>query len=500
MNGARIAAFLAAITLAVPGCTSLDQHRDTVGGVLIGCAAGYGACLLAKGNPAACALACVAGGAVGAGVGAYLDNRRHKLEEAARVSGLQVSFADVTIPIATIDVNPNDVDKPSVLGAPSTPTRRATTPKADGLVTEINVDEMFPEGSSQLTPLAREKLSAIAKVYAQRTNKLGVPIDTSLLITGHTDAVGTPNFNQRLSEQRARTVAALFVASGVPATALYVKGAGSAEPIAGNNTAAGRALNRRVEILEVDKVQNLVAYAVARRRELRNVEFSTGSESSATARSAYPNLRPRDEAPRSGSRGEVYAFGGAPASTSEPDLAQALGPTAHRFSWRFTPIAEAQADEPLRPCYFDQPRVDGDVYRYAGGEKVESHETSDYLPGMFGGGWGGPVGSSELGIMPVAVLREDALSVGSPKVLIQSSSQHTPTTYPAVVNTYEGQKAVLYRVYLMGQNAPVSCIDLALPKSQPFKSQAGYIFYRDGGPPDTWKQAIFHPALINSNE
>jgi OOP family OmpA-OmpF porin len=69
-----------------------------------------------------------------------------------------------------------------------------------------------------------------------------------LTITGHTDARGDADANQRLSEARAVAVGQFLIANGVAPSRISTRGVGEAEPIADNNTAAGRARNRRIEM------------------------------------------------------------------------------------------------------------------------------------------------------------------------------------------------------------------------------------------------------------
>lgn len=70
-----------------------------------------------------------------------------------------------------------------------------------------------------------------------------------VLIEGHTDNEGSLGYNRKLSEARAEAVAQALIARGVSAERLTAKGMAWLRPIAGNDTAQGRALNRRVEIL-----------------------------------------------------------------------------------------------------------------------------------------------------------------------------------------------------------------------------------------------------------
>ena len=82
-------------------------------------------------------------------------------------------------------------------------------------------------------------------VLADSLNKYPGSIVT---VTGHTDNVGTPAYNQDLSERRATAVAAVLRQGGVSGGRLRTNGAGQWQPIADNGSAAGRAANRRVDI------------------------------------------------------------------------------------------------------------------------------------------------------------------------------------------------------------------------------------------------------------
>ncbi|MBT8418769.1 MAG: OmpA family protein [Silicimonas sp.] len=71
---------------------------------------------------------------------------------------------------------------------------------------------------------------------------------STVTVTGHTDSTGTAAYNQDLSQRRARSVASVLQQGGVAGSRLRVVGAGESQPIATNQTAAGRAQNRRVDI------------------------------------------------------------------------------------------------------------------------------------------------------------------------------------------------------------------------------------------------------------
>ncbi len=110
-----------------------------------------------------------------------------------------------------------------------------------GLVVSMP-DVLFDSGQYTLKPAARERLARISGIV------LAYP-DLKLAIEGHTDSIGSDEFNQRLSEKRAATVRDYLVNSGVSINNVFASGFGKTRPIADNKTAAGRKLNRRVEMI-----------------------------------------------------------------------------------------------------------------------------------------------------------------------------------------------------------------------------------------------------------
>ncbi len=75
----------------------------------------------------------------------------------------------------------------------------------------------------------------------------------TLQINGHTDSIGDPSYNQKLSAARASTVASELTKLGIPAARLGTGGFGATQPKADNATLQGRAINRRVELLRTDR-------------------------------------------------------------------------------------------------------------------------------------------------------------------------------------------------------------------------------------------------------
>jgi outer membrane protein OmpA-like peptidoglycan-associated protein len=110
-----------------------------------------------------------------------------------------------------------------------------------GLVINIS-DVLFDSGQYTLRPIAREKLARVSGIVLAHPG-------LRLQAEGHTDSVGTDDFNQVLSEKRALAVRDFLVGQGIPITSLGAQGFGKTMPVASNDTAAGRQRNRRVELV-----------------------------------------------------------------------------------------------------------------------------------------------------------------------------------------------------------------------------------------------------------
>jgi outer membrane protein OmpA-like peptidoglycan-associated protein len=117
----------------------------------------------------------------------------------------------------------------------------ATTESARGLIVNLS-DVLFDTGKYTLKPATQ---IALAKVATILTLYPGLKVQ----IEGYTDSVGSDAYNQTLSENRANAVQTFLVSNGVPAANVTAAGYGKANPVADNSTAAGRAQNRRVNLV-----------------------------------------------------------------------------------------------------------------------------------------------------------------------------------------------------------------------------------------------------------
>jgi outer membrane protein OmpA-like peptidoglycan-associated protein len=116
-----------------------------------------------------------------------------------------------------------------------------TRDTARGLIVNMS-DVLFDTAKYSLRPEAREKLAKVSGILA------GHP-GLRMQVEGHTDSVGGDDYNQQLSEQRAGSVRDYLTQAGIPVTSVTARGFGKTQPVASNDTGAGRQQNRRVELV-----------------------------------------------------------------------------------------------------------------------------------------------------------------------------------------------------------------------------------------------------------
>lgn len=116
-----------------------------------------------------------------------------------------------------------------------------TTDTPRGLVVNM-ADVLFATGKYDLQPIAREKLAKLSGIILAHPG-------LNLAVEGHTDSTGSPEFNQKLSDQRAGTVRGYLLGQGLAPDTVTAQGFGETMPVADNSTAEGRQKNRRVEII-----------------------------------------------------------------------------------------------------------------------------------------------------------------------------------------------------------------------------------------------------------
>ena len=132
-------------------------------------------------------------------------------------------------------------EAPAPAPAPAAAPAPAPKPKPVAEKVTFAADVLFDFDKSDIKPEGRSKLDDLAG--KMKTINLEV-----VIAIGHTDAIGTDAYNQKLSVRRAEAVKKYLSSKGVEGNRIYTEGKGEKQPVASNKTKEGRAKNRRTEI------------------------------------------------------------------------------------------------------------------------------------------------------------------------------------------------------------------------------------------------------------
>lgn len=180
-----------------------------------------------------------------------------------------------------------------------------TKDTAKGLIVNVS-DVLFDTGKATLKPGAKVRLAKVAGII------LAYP-DLRLEVDGYTDSTGTHEINQGLSERRANAVRDFLVSQGVSSNNVGARGFAEADPIASNNNATGRQLNRRVELVVSGSA---IGQNIAPAAGTTPATGATGGISGAAGAASTTTTTPNSSA----TSGSVAA----PASTPQPSAPGAV--------------------------------------------------------------------------------------------------------------------------------------------------------------------------------
>lgn len=199
----RKALVAATISITLAGCA---ENRNTAIGAASGAAVGAAAGLLVGGDDRRNALVGAGIGLLaGAAVGQYLDRQQQQLEQDLAGTGAEVER------------------------------------QGDQLLVNMPSNITFDTDKSNIKPQFNSVLDQVASTFNQYP-------ESYIDVVGHTDSQGSDAYNQALSERRAGSVSNALAARGVNRARLAQFGMGETQPIDTNDTAEGRAANRRVEL------------------------------------------------------------------------------------------------------------------------------------------------------------------------------------------------------------------------------------------------------------
>jgi len=201
-----------ALVVTLAGCAAPQTNQGkgaaygAGGGAALGALAGALIGGDAKAAAIGAAIGAAAGGAAGAGVGSMMDKQQAEYQQALAQSNAA-----------------------------------AVRREGDLLAIVLKGDVTFDLNSAKVKPGLYREIDRIAEVMVRYPH-------TTIEVDGFTDSSGKEEYNRQLSQRRADAVRDLLVQRGVPAHSIRAVGFGEAQPVATNDTAEGRARNRRVEI------------------------------------------------------------------------------------------------------------------------------------------------------------------------------------------------------------------------------------------------------------
>jgi outer membrane protein OmpA-like peptidoglycan-associated protein len=215
MNSKKFTVAVLVATLTFAACETLDPYTqepktsNTAKGAMIGAAAGAVVGLVSGDDAVERRQHALIGAGIGAlaggAIGNYQDRQQAKLR--AELQGTGVSVTRI----------------------------------GDNITLNMPGNITFATNSSDLSPAFFDVLNSVGKVLKEFNQ-------TVVEVAGHTDSTGSDAYNQSLSERRANSVAQYLQSQGVIRDRLITVGMGETRPVADNNTAEGKQLNRRVEI------------------------------------------------------------------------------------------------------------------------------------------------------------------------------------------------------------------------------------------------------------
>ena len=220
MRSRSVAVLVTASFLAMTGCSAMRERR-------------WGLCAVAGG---------VLGAAVGAGTAGGLVNAYEggsggsNAETGAAAGGGALAGAAVGTVLGHLLCDPKEQAPPPP--PPPAPPPPPPTPRKIETISGPN----FDFDKVHLRPEGEAKVDHAVRVMQENPSM-------RVVVEGYTDSIGSDAYNMQLSERRAETVRDYMVKKGISPSRITTRGFGKSNPIASNKTAAGRAENRRVEII-----------------------------------------------------------------------------------------------------------------------------------------------------------------------------------------------------------------------------------------------------------
>ena len=228
-RGSLLTVTLVACSMGIVGCANVRAPNAREKGVLAGGALGAGLGAIVGNQVGNSGAGIAIGSAIGAISGGLIGNEVENQNQLTAEQNRRISENE-----QVLAENRRLIDELRNRGIDVKETSR-------GIVANLP-DVLFDFGSAHLTDAARDSVRSIAHVADQSRGR-------RISVEGHTDSVGTSEYNQRLSRDRASVVSHELSSFGVSPRRITSRGYGESKPISSNSSPQGRSRNRRVEVI-----------------------------------------------------------------------------------------------------------------------------------------------------------------------------------------------------------------------------------------------------------
>lgn len=424
-SGKFFVSVLLITTMFLGSCATVNSTMEnmgkkekigTAGGAVAGAAVGG---LIGK-NMGGGKLGVAAGMLIGAGIGGYLgsrigasfDARDKRLAKIKEKTGIDIQSTSYS----ALKDKEQSAFEAKLKKMDENGKQKAQQSK---VIYKAVAPAQFSSGSAKLSSKMKVFFSEVAGAYK-------VDGVRKVMIVGHADSSGDASSNQRLSEKRAKAVARVFLKAGYPAQGIYYQGAGESEPVADNTTELGRATNRRVEMVDASRTQDLAMakrFAIDESKKVMKKVKPKEQVKAVTIVAVAKNLSGTDSIlPFHGEiyNGQQLLASGHKAKAAEKSGGFFDGLTAAIDKAKESVIGTAHAsNEQLIPAFFNDDMASAGAIKRLDGQDNLVFEPSDHLPGYYKQ----PIytyldGDAFFSLQPVSVLKEEALTGQMPNMIV----------------------------------------------------------------------------------
>lgn len=469
-NHSKPVALALCAPLVLNGCASTEGISNTTIGCIGGATVGALGTFLVTGDTKKSIIGAGVGFIAGCGIGAYLDKREEELAKLAKENSLKPEFERIS----------NDNKNGSSFST------NATQNVIASQVSLTTDKPMFESAKAEVTdPQQLASLRGFLKGYVQSLDKT-----SKIYVVGHTDSSGSAQFNQLLSEKRAKFIASELVRAGAHPDILFYEGVGESQPIASNQTEEGKRKNRRFELLDVlmDKKneatpliavpdEQVIQVASAKKTRIENVRNDLPVLEKTNKSVPKPTISISNN-----TQDQSLDLDGVKlAQFDKSYVTAALGEIEKESVMTFFAAAHANDSDFIGSCAYSAPVIRSTLKLY-NGKPIKAAKVADSITNLYGTAWYGMANTTAVTLGPIGIEKETLNPTHKPYFSFYKQYDGTATKadfkYPVNVETYRGDGTVLVRMFAQEDNALMRCSDVVFSTKGSNKTQASAVIYQ----------------------